>query len=74
LRKVAEAVEQILAIELLCAAEGLDYRAPLKPGIGVRVVYEKVRSLVPRLTHDRVLSVDILKLASEIRAGDFGNI
>jgi histidine ammonia-lyase len=56
---------------LLAAAEGLEYRAPLLPGRGVRRAYEVVRSHAPRLTRDRALSSDIQKIAAIIRHGDF---
>jgi histidine ammonia-lyase len=71
LRAVVENAEHMLAIELLTAAEGLEYRAPLQPGRGVRRAYEIVRSHVPRLTRDRALSSDIQQLAIALRRGDF---
>lgn len=71
LRQVVENAEHVLAIELLAAAEGLEYRAPLRPGRGVRLAYEKVRALVPPLTQDRPLSPDIQKIAEAFRRGDF---
>ena len=63
--------EHILAVELLAAAEGLEYRAPLKPGQGVRRAYELVRTHAPRLTRDRALSPDIERLAAAVRRGEF---
>jgi histidine ammonia-lyase len=72
LRTIVEDAEYVLAIELLAAAEGLEYRAPLKPGLGVRRAYEVVRSHAPRLTQDRALSSDIQKIAAAIRLGEFG--
>ncbi|MGI8654536.1 MAG: histidine ammonia-lyase [Pyrinomonadaceae bacterium] len=71
LRQIVENAEYIFAIELLAAAEALESRAPLKPGIGVRRAYEIVRSFVPRLTQDRPLATDIEKAAEAIRRGDF---
>ena len=71
LRAVVENAEHMLAIELLTAAEGLEYRAPLQPGRGVRRASEIVRSHVPRLTRDRALSSDIQQLAIALRRGDF---
>jgi histidine ammonia-lyase len=61
----------VIAIELLAAAEGLEYRAPLQPGRGVRTAHEIVRRHVPRLTRDRSLSGDIETMAAAIRAGEF---
>ena len=71
LRAIVENVEHVLAIELLTAAEGLEYRAPLQPGRGVRRAYQAVRARVPRLTRDRSLSPDIHKIVEAIRHGDF---
>jgi histidine ammonia-lyase len=71
LRAMVTNAEYVLAIELLAAAEGLEYRAPLKPGIGVRRAYELVRAHAPRLTRDRALSPDIERLAAAVRRGEF---
>ena len=61
----------MLAIELMCAAQGLDYRAPLKPGRGAARAHAAVRALVPTLEGDRVLAGDIARLAAAIADGHF---
>jgi histidine ammonia-lyase len=71
LRGIVENAEHAVAIELIVAAEGLEYRQPLKPGQGVRRAYEIVRESVPRLTRDRALSTDIQQIAETIRRGRF---
>ncbi|MDX6611810.1 MAG: histidine ammonia-lyase [Blastocatellia bacterium] len=71
LRTIVENSEYVIAIELLAAAEGLEYRAPLLPGVGVRRGYEILRRHVPRLTEDRALSNDIEEIAAAIRIGEF---
>ncbi|MBV9958149.1 MAG: aromatic amino acid lyase, partial [Acidobacteria bacterium] len=71
LRTIVENAEHVLAIELLAAAEGLEYRAPLKPGRGVRRAYEAVRQTAVRLTRDRSLSEDIQRLALALSRGGF---
>ncbi|MDT4953461.1 MAG: histidine ammonia-lyase [Acidobacteriota bacterium] len=71
LRAIVENAEYAVAIELITAAEGLEYRAPLQPGRGVRRAYEVVRETVPRLTRDRSLAPDIEKVAAAIRRGEF---
>src|SRR5436853_1777982 len=71
LRAIVELSEMITAIELIAAAEGLEYRRPLQPGRGVRRAYEIVRSHVPRLTEDRTLAPDFQKLKEAVRRGDF---
>ena len=67
LRRVVRNVRYVLAIELMCAAQGVDYRAPLKPGRGVERAHEAVRAIVPPLEADRVLSGDIERLAQAIQ-------
>jgi histidine ammonia-lyase len=71
LRKIVDNAERAIACELIAAAEGLEYRKPLKPGPKLLAWYEKVRSVVPRLTTDRPLGADIERLATEIRERRF---
>jgi histidine ammonia-lyase len=71
LRQIVENAEHILAIELISAAQGLDYRQPLKAAREVEQARAAVRIVVPRLAEDRVLSGDIEQLANRIRAGAF---
>lgn len=71
LRAIVENTEHAVAIELLTAAEGLEYRQPLQPGRGVRRAYEVVRANVARLTQDRALSPDIQKITEAIRQREF---
>lgn len=70
-RTIVENVENVLAIELLAAAEGLEFRRPLRAGRGVERAHAAVRSLVPRLEEDRALSPDIALVAEAIRDGKF---
>jgi histidine ammonia-lyase len=65
-RRVANNVRRVLAIELMCAAQGVDFRAPLAPGAGIARAHRAVRTLVPRLERDRVLSPDMETLAAAI--------
>ncbi|HEV2761408.1 MAG TPA: histidine ammonia-lyase, partial [Pyrinomonadaceae bacterium] len=53
LRAVVENVERVVAIELLAAAEGLEHRLPLRPGLGARRAHELVRAHAAPLTQDR---------------------
>ena len=55
-------VRDVLAIELLCAAQGLDFIAE-KPGEGVAAAHRIIREHIPTLTQDRVMSTDIGKMA-----------
>jgi histidine ammonia-lyase len=71
LRQVVANAEYALAIELIAAVEGVDFRAPLQPSAPLRQVRDAVRRIVPPLTADRVLSGDIESLAQQIREGAF---
>lgn len=71
LRQVVGNSEYALAIELIAAAQGLEYRLPLKPAREIASAAAVVREIIPPLIEDRVLSGDIEKLAHEIRAGRF---
>jgi histidine ammonia-lyase len=71
LRRVVRNLTSILAIELMCAAQALDLRAPLRPGVGAEAGRRRVRERIPPLERDRVLSDDIATLAAAIAEGAF---
>ncbi len=62
---------RIVAIELLAAAQGLEYLKPLKPARGVARIYAAVRREVPALDGDRPFTADIERIAASLRAGRF---
>jgi histidine ammonia-lyase len=69
-RAVARAV-QVVAIELLCAAEALEYQRPLRSGTGVEAAHATVREVVPKRVADRPPAPDIAALERLILAGRF---
>jgi histidine ammonia-lyase len=71
LRQIIDNAERVLAIELLTAAQGLEYRVPLKAAPRVEDARLLIREKSPRLTEDRALAPDIETLAARIRQGDF---
>ena len=71
LRTIVENAEHLFAIELLTAAEGLEFRRPLKGGVGVEQAYERVRKISPAVEADRSMSPDIARVAAAIRDGVF---
>ncbi len=71
LRQIVEHAERIVAIELMCAAQGLEFRKPLRPSREIERAHAAVRAVVPRLDQDRVLAPDIDALAAAVRAGKF---
>jgi histidine ammonia-lyase len=71
MRAIVDLAEHLFAIELLAAAEGLEYRRPLKAGVGVERAFAAVRKIAPPLVQDRPLSADIAHVAEAIRRGNF---
>jgi histidine ammonia-lyase len=69
LRQIVEHAERILGIELMCAAQALEFRRPLKSSATIEQAHDAVRKVVPRLERDRVLAPDIDALARAIRSG-----
>ena len=70
LRDAIDRAEQVLAIEALCAAQGLDFRAPLRPGAGVARAHASVRERVPHLGADRSPAPDIAIVRGLVHGGD----
>jgi len=57
--QVLENTETVLAIEQLCAAQALDFRAPLLPGVGPRLAHAEVRKDITHAAADRLFGDDI---------------
>jgi histidine ammonia-lyase len=68
-RRVAENVATVLGIEALCAAQALDFWAPIAPGEGVAKAHGLVRSHVPHLFADRELEREIRVAGGLVREG-----
>jgi histidine ammonia-lyase len=69
-RQILENTQYIVAIELLCAAQAIEYRGAEKLGRGTKKAYEAVREKVSVLKEDRVLSEDIEKIKSLVESGE----
>jgi histidine ammonia-lyase len=85
--QIVDLLADVVAIELLCAAQGLDLRVagdavddegqkvrvePGHAGRGTRSILAAVRAVVPRWDADRVLHPDLRALGAAVRAGRFG--
>jgi histidine ammonia-lyase len=70
LRAVLGHVAAVLGIEAMCAAQGLDLRAPLVPAPGTEAARAAIRARVPHLDRDRDLSVDIAAMTELVASGD----
>ncbi len=69
LRPMLDNLRHIVAIELLCACQGIDFLAPLRTGTEAQRAYDLVRSVSPRVDADRPLAPDILAVATLIESG-----
>ncbi|MBA2556480.1 MAG: histidine ammonia-lyase, partial [Chloroflexi bacterium] len=72
-RQILRHAEQVLALELLCAGQGLDFRTAhgTRPGTGVREAHRRLRTAVEHLEGDRDPAPDIAAAVELIRGGAF---
>jgi histidine ammonia-lyase len=73
-RAAVELLETVLALELMTAAQALEFLKPLRAGAGVDAAYRKLRTAVAPLGTDRVLADDIQVAEGLVRAGAFAEI
>lgn len=60
--EILENVKKVIAIEYMCAAQGIDMLAPLKPSTPLDRAHSKIREMVSKLEDDRPLSPDIVQI------------
>jgi histidine ammonia-lyase len=70
LHAMAENLARLVAIELLCAAQGIDLRRPLRSSGPLEAAHAKLRALSPRLADDRPLGPEIEAVARMLLAGE----
>jgi histidine ammonia-lyase len=68
-RSIVTNATRVLAAELLCGAQGLEFRQGLRPGRGVEAAYEHIREHVRPLGRDRTLHRDLEAIERLIRSG-----
>jgi histidine ammonia-lyase len=67
---ILENAQNVVAIEYMCACQGIDYLAPLKSSNPLREAHKTIRGVVPKLEDDRPLSPDIGKILDLMKSGD----
>jgi histidine ammonia-lyase len=70
LKPMLENLRNILAIELLCACQGIDFLAPLRTSPPAQRIHAAVRRVSPKVEQDRSLAADITAVADLIAAGE----
>jgi len=68
-REIVANTENVIGIELLCAAQALDLFTNLKPGEGTLAAYQAIRRVIPHLDTDRFLAADIDAMRELMRSG-----
>jgi histidine ammonia-lyase len=72
-QRILANAQRVVGAELLCAAQGLEFLKPLRPGSGVDALYRRLRGLTPAvrpLAEDRPPAPDLERLARAVAAGD----
>jgi histidine ammonia-lyase len=70
-RTVVEDAAHVVASELACACQGLEFHRPLRTTESLERALAAVRERVPRIEHDRSLAGELATLALDIRMGEF---
>ena len=68
-RAVVASAAHVIATELVCACQGLEFHRPLHTTPVLERAVEQVRALVPRLEEDRSLAGELAALADALRTG-----
>jgi histidine ammonia-lyase len=69
-RQIIDNSQAVIAIEMMAAAQALDFRRPLRASPGVEAAYEVIRKYVPYLDEDRPLYDDINRLKEVVASGE----
>ncbi len=69
LMPMSENLSIILGVELICAAQGVEFRAPLATSAPLQRVMARLRADIAPLTEDRYLAPDLERAAALVRAG-----
>ena len=69
-RQIADCAAHVVAIELVCACQGIEFHRPLRSTPALEGALAAVRERVPRLEQDRSLSAEVGALAAALRTGE----
>ena len=72
--QIARNAAGVVAIELIAAAQGVDYHAPLKTSPRLQAVHAAVRQITTRFTSDRYWAPDMAALQAAVLGGEFGEL
>jgi histidine ammonia-lyase len=67
-KQIIDNAQAVVAIELMAGAQAVDFRAPVKPSLGVSAAYDVIRKHVAHLEEDRPLFDDINNLSAVVKS------
>jgi histidine ammonia-lyase len=70
--EIARNAAGVIAVELIAAAQGVDFHAPLRTSPKLQDVYSKVRAITPHFTSDRYWADDMAALQAAVLDGGIG--
>ena len=70
--QIARNVAGIVGVELIAAAQGVDYHAPLKTSAALGLLHSRVRAISPRLGSDRYWADEMASLQAAVLKGELG--
>jgi histidine ammonia-lyase len=70
--QIARNTAGVVAVELIAAAQGIDYHAPLATSPKLQALHAKVRELSPHLVSDRYWAGEMAALQAAVLAGEIG--
>jgi histidine ammonia-lyase len=71
--QIARNAAGVIAVELITAAQGVDFHAPLQTSEKLRQVHSRIREITPRFTSDRYWADDMAALQAAVLAGEIGS-
>jgi histidine ammonia-lyase len=69
-RQIVDCAAHVVAIELVCACQGVEFHRPLESTAALEGALARVRERIPRLEQDRSLSAEVTELARALRCGE----
>ena len=69
-KQILKNAQAVLGIEMMAAAQAIDFRRPLRAGKGTEAAYEAIRRHVAYLDEDRPLHTDINRIAEVVESGE----
>jgi histidine ammonia-lyase len=70
--QIARNAAGVVAVELISAAQGVDFHVPVRTSARLQAVHARVREITPRFTSDRYWADDMAALQAAVLAGEIG--